>query len=164
MHAGANLIPLQIFHSQNSRAGYQQLLEDAVDANMNMLRIWGGGLYQDDSLYDLADEMGILIWQEAMFACGPYPRDTDFLENVSFVSIIPAVLSLPQEPWRRPWSSRVVPRALSGRPPIHCQTHERWEGCEPQDASGEEQRNGMLLWPKNVQISERIGNMTTDFL
>lgn len=81
--AGANLIPLQIFHSQNSAAEYRELLEDAVEANMNMLRIWGGGLYQDDALYDLADEMGLLIWQEAMFACAQYPRDSAFLENVS---------------------------------------------------------------------------------
>ena len=85
-HAGANLIPLQIFHSQNSEAGYRLLLEDVVEANMNMLRIWGGGLYQDDSLYDLADEMGILIWQEAMFACAQYPRDNAFLDNVSLLS------------------------------------------------------------------------------
>ena len=81
--AGANLIPLQIFHSQNSAAEYRQLLEDAVEANMNMLRIWGGGLYQDDALYDLADELGLLIWQETMFACAQYPRDSAFLENVS---------------------------------------------------------------------------------
>ena len=81
--AGANLIPLQIFHSQNSPAGYRRLLEDAVDANMNMIRIWGGGLYQDDSFYDIADELGVLVWQEAMFACAQYPRDQAFLENVS---------------------------------------------------------------------------------
>lgn len=77
------MIPLQIFHSQNSEATYRRMVEDAVDANMNMLRIWGGGLYQADVFYDIADEMGILIWQEAMFACAQYPHDSDFLANVS---------------------------------------------------------------------------------
>lgn len=78
------MIPLQIFHSQNSEAGYRRLVEDAVLANMNMLRIWGGGLYQADAFYDVTDEMGVLVWQEAMFACAQYPRDSSFLNNVSF--------------------------------------------------------------------------------
>ena len=77
------MIPLEIFHSQNSEEKYRHLVEDAVAANMNMLRIWGGGLYQLDSFYDIADEMGVLIWQEAMFACAQYPRDSEFLSNVS---------------------------------------------------------------------------------
>ena len=81
------MIPLQIFHSQNSEAGYRLLLEDAVEANMNMIRVWGGGLYQQDVFYDLCDEMGLLVWQEAMFACAQYPIDSDFLQNVSqFIS------------------------------------------------------------------------------
>ena len=76
------MIPLQIFHSQNSEAGYRQAVGDAVAANMNMLRIWGGGLYQADSFYDVADEMGVLVWQEAMFACAQYPRNEAFLSSV----------------------------------------------------------------------------------
>jgi len=79
------MIPLQIFHSQNSEAGYRQLAGDAVEAHMNMVRIWGGGLYQEDALYDIADRMGLLIWQEAMFACAQYPVNSDFLDNVSCV-------------------------------------------------------------------------------
>lgn len=66
-----------------------------------MLRIWGGGLYQDDALYDLADEMGILIWQEAMFACAQYPRDEDFLKNVR----LPAPISPSLSPAFLPLSS-----------------------------------------------------------
>lgn len=81
------MIPLQVFHSENSEAKYRQLLEDAVEANMNMLRVWGGGIYQDDSFYNLCDEMGLLVWQEAMFACAQYPINSDFLSNVSHLHI-----------------------------------------------------------------------------
>ena len=81
--AGSNMIPLEIFHSENSEEKYRRLLEDAVTANMNMIRVWGGGIYQDDSFYDLCDEMGLLVWQEAMFACSLYPANTAFLADVS---------------------------------------------------------------------------------
>jgi beta-mannosidase len=57
------------------------LLKSAVDANMNMLRIWGGGYYPEDMFYDLCDRYGILLWQDFMFACGIYPADADFFEN-----------------------------------------------------------------------------------
>lgn len=78
------MIPLQVFHSQNSEEGYREILDDAILANMNMIRVWGGGLYQQDSFYDLCDEMGLLVWQESMFACAQYPINKDFLDNVSF--------------------------------------------------------------------------------
>jgi beta-mannosidase len=79
---GANWIPADIFPTRMTREKYKNLLTSLRDANMNMLRVWGGGIYEDDYYYDLADEMGILVWQDFMFACSMYPGDKAFLENV----------------------------------------------------------------------------------
>ncbi|MDG5798883.1 glycoside hydrolase family 2 protein [Marinilabiliaceae bacterium ANBcel2] len=79
---GANYIPLESFPSRLTYEDYESALEDAVKANYNMLRMWGGGIYEDKIFYDLCDEKGILIWQDFMFACAMYPGDDHFLENV----------------------------------------------------------------------------------
>jgi beta-mannosidase len=79
---GANWIPVDHFPSRGTERRYRTLLEAAAEANMNMLRVWGGGVYEDDTFYDLADEYGILIWQDFMFANAMYPADTAFLANV----------------------------------------------------------------------------------
>jgi beta-mannosidase len=79
---GANYIPPDNFMPRYNRSRYDSILSLAADANMNMLRVWGGGTYEDDSFYDLCDEKGILVWQDFMFACAMYPGDTAFLNNV----------------------------------------------------------------------------------
>ena len=79
---GANYIPQNIFLSQVQPKDRVKLLDDALQANMNMLRVWGGGVYEDDLFYDLCDEKGILVWQDFMFACAMYPGDKEFLTNV----------------------------------------------------------------------------------
>ena len=79
---GANWIPADSFVAQVDEARYSDLLELAVEANMNMLRVWGGGIYEKDVFYRLCDELGILIWQDFMFACARYPDDAHFMAEV----------------------------------------------------------------------------------
>ncbi|HEU5367954.1 MAG TPA: glycoside hydrolase family 2 protein, partial [Ktedonobacterales bacterium] len=70
---GANWIPADSFLPRISPERYRAWLQAAADANMNMLRAWGGGIYEDDLFYDLCDELGLLVWQDFAFACGLYP-------------------------------------------------------------------------------------------
>jgi beta-mannosidase len=79
---GANYIPSDSFVDRVTPERYRALMQSAADAHMNMLRVWGGGIYEDDRFYDLADELGLLIWQDFMFACSMYPGDAAFFENV----------------------------------------------------------------------------------
>lgn len=79
---GANYIPQDNFLPRVTDFAYKALIRDVKEAHMNMLRVWGGGIYENDIFYDLCDENGILVWQDFMFACALYPGDTAFLENV----------------------------------------------------------------------------------
>ena len=79
---GANWIPADSFPTRLDKTRYQNLIKSSHDANMNMLRVWGGGIYESDDFYDLCDEMGILVWQDFMFAGSMYPGNQEFLANV----------------------------------------------------------------------------------
>jgi len=79
---GANYIPIRYFPAEATEADYLQLIMQCKDAHINMLRVWGGGVYEDDAFYDLCDQYGIMIWHDFMFACSMYPGDAAFLENV----------------------------------------------------------------------------------
>lgn len=79
---GANYIPSDISLPRVTSEIYQRIFDDAKQSNMNMLRVWGGGVYEDNRFYEAADEHGILIWQDFMFACTPYPSDDHFLKSV----------------------------------------------------------------------------------
>ena len=80
---GANWIPADTFVARLTREQYARLLRDAASANMNMLRVWGGGIYESDDFYELCDELGLCVWQDFIFACGTYPTfDSAFMGNV----------------------------------------------------------------------------------
>jgi len=79
---GANYIPNDVFLPRVSTENYKTVIETAKKSNNNMLRVWGGGIYENDIFYKLCDESGILVWQDFMFACAMFPGDNDFLENV----------------------------------------------------------------------------------
>jgi beta-mannosidase len=80
---GGNWIPADTFATAMTRERYRDLLQSCKDGNMNMLRLWGGGIYEHDDFYELCDELGLCIWHDFMFACSTYPTfDDDFLRNV----------------------------------------------------------------------------------
>jgi len=80
---GANFIPIDSFPSRVTAQDRRYILESAAASNMNMVRVWGGGMYQPDDFYETADKLGLLVWQEVMLACALYPRNAAFLQEVS---------------------------------------------------------------------------------
>lgn len=79
---GANWIPCDAFESRQTPERYRDLLAGAAAANMNMIRVWGGGQFEKDAFYDLCDELGLLVWHDQMFACAVYPATDGFLGEV----------------------------------------------------------------------------------
>ncbi len=79
---GADYIPEDNIFPRINEQRTRQLLEDAVAANMNSIRVWGGGYYPDDYFFDICDELGLLVWQDLMFACACYELDDHFEESI----------------------------------------------------------------------------------
>lgn len=79
---GANYIPADHFVHRQHRETTRKLLVDSKEVHMNMIRVWGGGVYPQDDFYELCDSLGLLVWQDFMFACTMYPFDNVFLDNV----------------------------------------------------------------------------------
>lgn len=79
---GANWIPAHSFVAALTRADYARDLRAAVAAHMNTVRVWGGGIYESEDFYDLCDELGLLVWQDFMFACNLCPADGAFVDSV----------------------------------------------------------------------------------
>jgi beta-mannosidase len=79
---GADYVPQDNFLPRVTDADYQKTILAVANSNMNMLRVWGGGIYENDIFYNLCDEYGVLVWQDFMFACSLYPAEGSFLENI----------------------------------------------------------------------------------
>lgn len=79
---GVNWIPLKLFPNLDTAEEYRTELEDIAAANMNMIRVWGGGTYENHDFYAECDRLGLMVWQDFMFACGDYPDDDAFCDLV----------------------------------------------------------------------------------
>jgi len=84
---GADVIPFDSFPSRVTAATYRDILQSARDANMNMIREWGGGIYEGDEFYNICDELGLIIWQDFMFGGDMHPGNAEFLDNVRHEAI-----------------------------------------------------------------------------
>ncbi|KFM71618.1 Beta-mannosidase, partial [Stegodyphus mimosarum] len=100
---GSNWIPADSFLERVTTEYIENLLQSAKGAHMNMLRVWGGGAYETDEFYELADRMGLLIWQDFMFACALYPTDDIFLKSVA-VEVTQQVRRLQHHPSLLLWA------------------------------------------------------------
>jgi beta-mannosidase len=81
---GANWIPSDSFIPRRTKAKLYKTLTMARDAEMNMIRVWGGGVYESPDFHDICDELGLMVWQDFMFACATYPEHDDFIDNVRY--------------------------------------------------------------------------------
>ncbi|WP_040951544.1 beta-mannosidase [Gorillibacterium massiliense] len=80
---GANWVPARVIYTDITDQDYEELIDYAIEGNISMLRIWGGGIYESHRMFELCDESGILIWHDFMLACGIYPQNDEFLQNVA---------------------------------------------------------------------------------
>ena len=78
---GANWVPLDVLHSKDA-AKYEQAVTEYVQNNSNMVRVWGGGVYEDEAFFELCDRHGIMVWQDIMLSCHAYPQDEGFSKQL----------------------------------------------------------------------------------
>nr|AEW47940.1 GHF2 protein [uncultured bacterium A2_10]AEW47947.1 GHF2 protein [uncultured bacterium B2_18] len=79
---GSSYVPSEVLLGREDPGIFEHIVKSVADVNMNMLRIWGGGIYESDHFYDLCDKYGIMVWHDFMFACGMYPDTKEFYDNV----------------------------------------------------------------------------------
>jgi beta-mannosidase len=139
---GANYIPQDHFTPRVDRARYAALFRDVVDSHMNMLRVWGGGIYERNLFYDLADENGILVWQDFMFANGMYPVTPSFLANVR-VEAEQQVKRLRNHPSLALWCG-------------NNEIREGWENWGWQRQMGYSPADSAAVWTGYVQLFDQL--------
>ncbi len=139
---GANYIPQDNFPSRVTDEKYRQTLQTAIDANMNMLRVWGGGIYEKDIFYELCDEMGILVWQDFMFACNMYPGDKAFVDNVK-QEAIQNVMRLRNHPCIAIWCG-------------NNEVDEGWFNWGWQKSLGYSESDSLEVWNNYVKVFEEL--------
>jgi beta-mannosidase len=99
---GANYVPQDVFLTRVKDSSYRELIKSAAEAHMNMLRVWGGGIYERDAFYDYCDEYGILVWQDFMFANAIYPEDKRLQQNIQ-AEAVQSVVRLHNHPCIAIW-------------------------------------------------------------
>ncbi|MDE4541120.1 glycoside hydrolase family 2 protein [Thermoanaerobacterium sp. R66] len=95
---GADWIPADSFLPRITKEDYYTFIKLAKDANMNMLRVWGGGIYEDEAFYDACDKMGIMVWQDFMYACAQYPDQFDWFQQMAAEEAEDVLLRLRNHP------------------------------------------------------------------
>lgn len=139
---GANYIPQDVFLSRVTPEKYQALIAAAKEANINMLRVWGGGIYEQDLFYDLCDQNGILVWQDFMFANSLYPNDDGFKENVA-KEVVDNIVRLRSHPCIALW----------------CGNNEievAWENWGWQEQYGYSEQDSIEIWNNYVSIFQKL--------
>jgi len=111
---GYNWIPADSFPPRVTPQQYRDWLQLAAEGNTAMLRVWGGGYYEEDAFYDGCDELGILVWRDFMFACGIYPAHPEYLESVRQEAVA-AVRRLRQHPSLVIWCGNNEDYQIAGR-------------------------------------------------
>jgi beta-mannosidase len=127
---GANYIPQHIFQDKVTPKEYVSLINDVCASNINMLRVWGGGIYEQDLFYELCDARGILVWQDFMYACAMYPGDGKWLQTAA-QEALEQVIRLRKHPCMALWCG-------------NNENNEAWKGWGWQMKLTEVQRN--RLW------------------
>lgn len=156
---GANFVPPDVFLPRVKKEDYAKIIQSAVDANMNMLRVWGGGTYADDEFYRLCDEKGIMVWQDLMFACAMYPGDKDFIEN-SLKEVDEQVTRLISHPSVVLWCG-------------NNENNEGWKNWGWQKQYGYSKQDSAKIWNDYVMLFEKkipeqirnaAGNFETNYI
>jgi beta-mannosidase len=146
---GSNWIPADSFPTRITDEYLEGLIRSAVETHQNMLRVWGGGFYEEERFYDLCDRYGILVWQEFIFSCSIYPLDSqEFLDNVN-VEVIENVRRLRhraslalwcgnnemERGWYRDWKQPELQDMKDAYNRFFCHTLREWCMAEDPDHS-----------------------------